>query len=472
MRVIITTLDIKLTGGAKSDPYFSDLLAHFLIEEGQPLDHGKYEAAKKSLSLLAQRRGYFDASFTKSSVDLFSKTNSATVSLWFDSGPMYKFGKLHFMQDLPVDSFIRDIVKFKQGDYFLSSKLSDFNNAINETGYFSAATVLPDFENKEGLEIPLNIFLTMRPDNSVNVGLGFSTDEGVRGKLRWLHPWVNKYGHSVEGNLIASIPRQEASIIYKIPLEDPLYNYFSLDTGYKMRDQNDTDTKQYIVGFNRHWQLSNTWLRTAYIRYDNEAGKQGQQTFSTELILPGISFTKLRTKGGSNVTWGDRQSVFFEIANKAWFSSENVIKVYGKTKWLRTYDGHQFVASAEAGAIQTSSIYNVPASMRFFAGGDQSIRGFDYESIAPKNNQDYLVGGLYLAVSSFEYRFPVSQNWKIAFFGDVGTATDDFSEPLSMGAGSGAVWASPIGPVRIYLGIPLTESENNFTVHFMIGPEL
>jgi len=110
--------------------------------------------------------------------------------------------------------------------------------------------------------------------------------------------------------------------------------------------------------------------------------------------------------------------------------------------------------------------------MRFFAGGDQSVRGFDYESIAPKDNQGYLVGGLYLAVSSLEYRFPVSAHWKVAFFGDAGTATDDFSEPLSMGVGSGAVWASPIGPVRIYLGVPLTESENKFTIHFMIGPEL
>jgi len=469
--VTITVFNLALNGEAKNDPAFNALLDTFLLEEGQVLNHGRYEEAKNTLTLLAQRRGYFDATFTKSSVDVFSKTNSATVYLGFDSGPRYKFGKLHFMQDVAATPFVKQIATFKEGDYFLSSKLSKFNNRINETGYFSNAMVLPDIENKKGLAIPMNVFLTMRPENSVNVGFGYSTDEGLRGKLRWQHPWVNKYGHSIESNLIASVPKQEASIKYKIPLEDSLYNYFSINTGYKMRDQNDTDTQEYLVGFNRHRKLSSNWLRTVYIRYDNESGIQGQQDFSTELILPGVSFSRLRTDGTANVQWGDRQRIYVEGANKIWLSSENVLKVYAKTKWLRTYYGHQFVFSAEAGAIQTDSIYNVPASMRFFAGGDQSVRGFDYESIAPKDSQDYLIGGLYLATASLEYRFPIARNWKIAFFGDTGTATDDFSEKMSIGAGSGVVWASPIGPVRVYVGVPLSESENDFTIHFMIGPE-
>ena len=472
-RVIITNLSIKLEGDAKFDKHYLALLNDFIIKEQDPLNHGKYEEAKKSLVKLAHRFGYFHSHYEKATVEVTSKTSTATVFLWFDSGPRYKFGKLKFSEELDANPFVESLENFKQGDFYDANLVNEFNADINDTGYFTSSTVYPDIENvNKNLEVPMNVILTMRPEDSFSVGLGYSTDEGVRGKFRWTRPWVNKYGHSIEGNVVASIPKQEASLVYKIPLEDPLYNYLSLKTAYKLLDQNDTDTVQYIFGINRHWRLSNRWLQTIYIRYDNESGRQGAQDFATELILPGISYSRSQTMGGINATWGDKQLVFFEVANKAWFSSDDVIKTYGQTKWLRTFAGHQFVFSAELGAIQADSIYNVPASMRFFTGGDQSVRGFQYESIAPKDSHGYLVGGKYLATASFEYRMPISRNWKIATFYDLGTATDDFSEPTSAGTGLGVVWASPVGPLRVYVGIPLTESDDNFTIHFRIGPEL
>ena len=472
-RVIITILSVKLEGDAKYDKNYLTLLNDFIIKEQDPLNHGKYEQAKKSFIKLAHRYGYFHSHFEKASVEVSSKTSTATVYLWFDSGPRYKFGKLKFSEDLKANPFIESLRNFKEGDYFDSRLVNAFNADINDTGYFTSSTVFPDIENvNENLEVPMTVILTMRPEDSFSVGLGYSTDEGIRGKFRWTRPWINKYGHSIEGNVVASIPKQEASLVYKIPLEDPLYNYLSFKTAYKLLDQNDTDTVQYIYGINRHWRLSNRWLQTLYIRYDNESGRQGSQEFATELILPGISYSRSQTMGGINATWGDKQLVFFEIANKAWLSSDNVVKVFGQTKWLRTLAGHQFVFAAELGAIKAESIYNIPASMRFFTGGDQSVRGFQYESIAPKDSHGYLVGGKYLATASFEYRMPIARNWKVAAFYDLGTATDDFSEPTSMGTGAGVVWASPVGPLRVYVGLPLTESENNFTIHFRIGPEL
>ena len=94
--------------------------------------------------------------------------------------------------------------------------------------------MLPDFNDKNGLSVPLTVLATMQAKDSFNAGLGYSTDEGIRGKFRWLRPWVNEYGHSVEANLVASIPKQEISFTYKMPLEDPLYNYLSVQAGYKM----------------------------------------------------------------------------------------------------------------------------------------------------------------------------------------------------------------------------------------------
>ena len=377
-----------------------------------------------------------------------------------------------FDTDIVAKENIISLRNFDKGDPFDTKILSTLNADLSETGYFKSITILPDFSKKDDLLVPLNVIATMQPQDSFNAGFGYSTDEGFRGKFRWSRPWVNQAGHSIEGNVVASLPKQEASLTYKIPLEDPLYNYLSLQSGYKMVNQNDTDTTQFVTGINRHWRFSNQWERTVFLRYEHEQGLQGQQEFSTSLIIPGFTFSRTRSQGGINATWGDKLLTSFEISNEWWLSSDDLIKMYGQGKIIRTYSGHQFIASAELGAILTDSIYNVPSSMRFFAGGDQSVRGFDYESIAPEDDDGFLLGGKFLTVASAEYRFPITESWKLALFYDVGTATDDFSEVLSSSIGTGIVWASPVGPIRLYVAKPITNEVNSYGIHFMIGPEL
>ena len=468
----ITKLSVKLTGEGQDDPQFKKILEDFPLKLNDILHHGDYEAAKNSLTNIAQRRGYFDAQYDKSLVEVTSKNNSAAVYLWFDTGVRYQFGELLFDSDLPAEKYIRSLQTFAAGDPFDLQIVNTFNSDINRTGYFRSITILPDLQNKQGLQVPLHVIASMRPKHSFNVGIGYSTDEELRGKFRWLRPWINNQGHSVEANIVASTYKQETSLTYKIPLADPLYDYASIQAGYKKVNQNDTDTNQYLVSLNRHRRLSNNWLRTLFIKYDYESGVQGQQEFSTQLVVPGISFKHTRSRGGVNAYWGDKRLVSLEASNKWWLSNSDLVKVYGKAKLLRSYQRHQFVTYAELGAINAGSIYDVPSSMRFFTGGDQSVRGYNYESIAPEDQQGFLLGGLYLAVASFEYRFPISENWKLALFSDAGTATDDFSEDISSSAGIGTVWSSPIGPIRFYLAKPFTSQTDSLAIHFIIGPEL
>ncbi|TEW55237.1 outer membrane protein assembly factor [Psychromonas sp. RZ22] len=471
-RTVITQVDLRITGEAVNNRHFQKFMVNLPIKEGQFLDHGKYAETKSAFKSLAQRYGYFDAKYTKSAVEVTQKNNTAVVILWFDSGVRYEFGELIFDNQIPSEKFVRALANFQPGDPYDSTTLNQFNEDLNETGYFKSITILPAIENKQDRKIPLHVIASKSPEDSFNAGFGYGTDNGLRGKFSWNRPWINKYGHSIGGSLIASAPMQEATLTYKMPIDEPLYHYDSIQSGYKMLDQNDTDTTQYVVGYYRHWKLDNTWLRTVYLRYDNESGRQGQQDFATELILPGISFSRTRSRGDINIDWGDKLLTYFEFANKNLFSSSTVVKLYAQSKIIRTYQGHQFVASAQAGGILANSIYNVPSSMRFFTGGDQSIRGYGYNEIAPRDTQDYLVGGYYLATTSLEYRYPIAENWKIAVFTDAGTATDDFAEPLSISTGTGLVWASPVGPVRLYFAVPLTDTSDNFRVHFMIGPEL
>ncbi|WP_435234159.1 autotransporter assembly complex protein TamA [Psychromonas sp. PT13] len=468
----VKKIDLNITGEGLLDRRFQDLIANFPIKDGDVFNHGTYESAKEQIKALAQQRGYFDAKYVKSSVEVSSKHNSAVVYLWFETGIRYQFGELVFDQQNRSEKYIRSLQSFAAGDPFDFSKLRNFNVEISNTGYFKSITILPLIDEKEGRRIPLRVVANNQPKDSYNVGIGYSTDVGVNGSLGWSRPWVNSQGHSIEADLSASSSEQEYSATYKIPIGDPNYDYASIKAGYIVDNQNDTDTDQYVVTFGRHRRSANNWLYTLFLEYDYEFGTQGSEEYNLRTISTGINFSKTTSRGGINATHGESRLGSLRVANEFWLSDTNFVKAYGKYKRLATSGNHQFVGYTELGAISADSIDDVPSSMRFFTGGDQSIRGFSYETIAPEDDDGLLEGGLYLTVASLEYRYAITESWKVALFTDAGTATNDFSEDFSSSAGIGAVWASPIGPIRFYLAKPLSDSDDSLGFHFMLGPEL
>lgn len=472
-RTRIVELDLQLKGEGNNDPAFSKLINEFAIHQDDYLNHGKYTEAKNSLLNLSRQRGYFDAKYEKSTVDVTAKANSATVHLWFDTGVRYQFGELTFTTDVPADKEIEALQTFKVGDPFEYKILREFNADLHKTGYFKSITIVPEIKVKSDLKVPLTVVAIMRPQDSFNIGLGYSTDQEIRSRFRWTRPWVNDYGHSIEANIIISAEQQESNFTYKMPVEDAIYNYTTVQLGYKNIDQNDTDTEQYIIAYSSHWKLDSDWLLTTFIKYDYEFGVQGQQDYSKRSIIPGISFSKSRQRGGINPYWGDKKLFSLEFSDEAWLSDDDFIKAYGQYKLLRSINKvHQFFINTEFGAIYTDSIKDVPSSMRFFTGGDQTIRGYEYESIAPKDDDGYLVGGQYLAVGSLEYRYPIADNWKVALFADAGNANDKINVDVSTSIGVGVVWASPVGPIRLYTAKPFNDDKDNTFIHLMIGPEL
>jgi len=124
------------------------------------------------------------------------------------------------------------------------------------------------------------------------------------------------------------------------------------------------------------------------------------------------------------------------------------------------------------GTIQTTDFDNIPSSLRFFAGGDQSVRGYEYESLAPSDADGDLAGGANLVVASLEYEHPVAEDWGVAVFADAGNAFDSFDEGLKTGVGFGVRWYTPVGPLKLDLGIPQDDADDEFRIHFSFGTGL
>jgi translocation and assembly module TamA len=132
----------------------------------------------------------------------------------------------------------------------------------------------------------------------------------------------------------------------------------------------------------------------------------------------------------------------------------------------------RFLARATIGVTEKSEFGELPPSVRFFAGGDESVRGFGYNTLGPKDELGNVIGGSNLLVASIEYERHLRGNFYGAMFLDAGNAFDGFDVDPAIGAGFGVKWLSPVGPLRFYLAHPLNKSDRSVRIHIRLGADL
>lgn len=473
-RVNITGVDIRLQGDAERDEAFQELIQTLPLKAGTPLDHGQYEAAKRALQNLALRRGYFDAEFTASRVEVDAVDNTAQVRLTFASGRRYAFGEVRFSETPFSEALLRRLVPFEPGDPYDAEAVAAFNRALLDSRYFQDVRVRPLPEAGPEGTVPVEVALSAQEPNRVGVGLGYSTDVGPRLRLTWARPWVNALGHSLSTSLELSEVRKQLTGQYQIPLRDPISDFLEIQAGYQDESFEDTDTQRFTLSVQRQQQLTSGWQRSIFVRLDQESFEQADQTGTTTLVLPGLSFTRTRVRGGIDPVWGDRLLATVEATDP--FIGSDVRLARGRlgARWLRgVAERHRFFFRADAGAVWTEEFTKVPPSLRFFAGGDQSVRGFAYNSIAPEADNGELLGGRYLLTGTAEYGWHFTEKWRLATFIDAGSAFNEVEEgAFKVGTGFGVAWVSPVGPIRLDLAWGVSEDRIPFRLHFTMGPRL
>ena len=472
--VRIYTSDIVLSGEAKDDPDFLALIAKSKLSKGTILNHGNYDSLKSSIRNLGLAKGYFDGAYEVSKLEVAPELNRAYVRLHYNSGIRYHFGKTTMTGSQIEDDKVQSLKTFEDGEPYSITKVGEYNQNLSNTDWFSSVFVEPDLSQLgEGREIPMKVSLAPQARNQIETGIGVSTDLGVKGTLKWKKPWVNELGHSFNSSLSISKPEQTITATYKIPLDDVLNDYYQVKYGMKNLDNRDTKSLESNLALERYWRLDNGWQRTVFIRYLVENYEQGLQDDLAQFVLPGIAFSRTRTRGGSMPMWGDKQTIMLEAGDDTLLSETKVVRFQGQTAWIRSIgNNHRGLTRLQFGGNFAEEFEKLSPSLRFFAGGDNSIRGYGYESISPRDESNALTGAKFIATSSFEYQYRLVGNWWGAAFYDIGDAFNDTPE-WKRGTGVGVRWASPIGPVSLDFAWGLDAKKGDeFQLHFSLGPEL
>ncbi|WP_127959934.1 autotransporter assembly complex protein TamA [Serratia microhaemolytica] len=475
--VRIAGSQIKLSGAAQYDEDYQELVSISEPTIGEILNHGKYDSFRDSLSGLALRKGYFDANLVRNQLGVEKRSRRAFWDIEFDSGERYYFGKVKFTGGQIRQDYLKNLVPFNQGDYYSSNDLAELNRRLSATGWFNSIVVSPDFSAvDEHRVLPLEALLTPRNSNIMELGAGFSTDIGPRVRGTWRKPWLNDRGHSFTVSTNLSKPEQQLDLSYRIPLQrSPLEQYYLLQSGFKRTDLNDTRSDSTKMVVSRNWDLSTGWQRAINLSWRLDHFTQGMVSNDTMLLYPGASVSRTRVRGGLMPEWGDSQRYSVDISNSLWRSDVDFLLLQAQNAWIRTLaDKHRFVTRAQFGWIETNTFEQVPPDLRFFAGGDRSIRGYRFQSISPRDEAGLLTGASKLMVGSVEYQYNLTGRWWGAMFFDGGQAVNDIKQQdIKTGAGMGIRWQSPVGPIKLDVAVPIRDDETRKMQFYIgLGPEL
>lgn len=468
---------VIIRGEARTDEDYQQLLSKGKGKIGGVLNHSDYDSFKSSLGNLALRKGYFDGDYRKSQLGVSVARHEAFWDIDYDSGQRYRFGDVSFEGSQIREEYLQNLVPFKKGDYYNSRDLAELNRRLSATGWFNSVVVAPQFDKgRKDKILPLHGVVSPRTENTIETGVGYSTDVGPRVKATWKRPWVNSYGHSFTTSANISAPEQQLDFSYKIPLlKNPVEQYYLLQGGLKRTDLNDTKSDSTTLAASRYWESSTGWQRAVNLHWSLDHFTQGNVTNTTMLIYPGVSVNRTRSRGGLMPTWGDSQRYSLDVSDTTWGSDIDFAVVQAQNVWIRTLaDKHRFVFRGNLGWIETSDFDRVPPDLRFFAGGDRSIRGYKYKGISPRDDDGKLTGASKLATGSVEYQYNVTGKWWGAVFIDSGEAVNDIAQSnFKTGAGFGVRWQSPVGPIKLDIARPIGDSENrNLQFYIGLGPEL
>ncbi|MEW6981369.1 autotransporter assembly complex family protein [Colwelliaceae bacterium 6471] len=482
---LVKSTKFIISGDGQTDPIFKEFIRQNIFEDNKKLNHGIYEDFKISLTSLALKYGYFDARFLESRIAIHQSYHSAEIYIHFDTGQQYHFGEINFSDVEIEDELLTQLVPFKASEPYHIKHLREFQNQLVQTQYFDNVIITPKTNISSDGKIPIDVNLEINDKHHLEFGIGYATDTDLRVSAGWETPLINSYGHQQKTKITYSRINPVGQFNYTIPLSHPLKDILQFELRLEDDIYGDISSKYWSARLSRIRNKTGL-ISEYYLRYLQEDWSRDGDKYATTYFIPGITWSKV-TRGGSpvNPSKGFSQYYNLEISHTAIEADINLARFHAKWKYITNInEKHRFVARAEFGILEPDSagLSKLSPSLRFFTGGDQSIRGFAYHSIGSRVSSDkdisdgqknqLVVGGSRLSVGSFEYQYQFAEKWRAVLFVDAGDAYTKNNMKLKYSIGPGIHYLSPIGAIRLDLGYSLSKDNPSWRIHFNLGAEL
>jgi translocation and assembly module TamA len=382
--VLVEHIDVRVDGPGETDPLFERILQHLPLHAGDRLKHAAYEAIKSDLQRTAATYGYMDAKLIRNELVVDPPNHKANIALELDTGQRYRFGATTIEQHVVSDKLVRRYLRYHQGEPYDLTQVLRSQFALDDAQYFANLEVLPGDPDRQALTVPVNIRADPSRRHRYSFGAGYATDTGVRGTLGFEDRHINTLGHSFSVEVqAAQVTKYYVQTHYRMPVGDPALENISLNASIEQQTLADVTAITQSAGpsftaVNGGWQ--HVWQLNAVRTVSEDVnGSDTQRLLVPELDLASVPkgylgeplfehpfFAELK---GSDAVLG---------------SDSNFIQLHVQTeKVFRLGPKWHLLLRDEAGATLVSRFSELPAVYRFFAGGDNSVRGFAYNELSP-----------------------------------------------------------------------------------------
>lgn len=471
--VRVTRAEVVVRGAGADEIRLKNLLAAFPLRPGSIPDQGVYESAKAVLKATALDLGYLDAAYSRHTLTINPDAGSCDIDLALETGTPFRFGPVTISgaPNYPAAKLQR-YLSFKEGEVFSHAELGETQLNFLNTDAFREVVITPRKDLAVDNRVPVTVQLTLNPRHSLRPGVGFATDSGFRVSLRYQNRNAFSWGHQFRTDLDLAETRQSLSATYAIPHRDDLSSQTLLKVGYERETPETYESRTAFTEVERLKGFGEDRIGSVYLRWQRDDYIIAGDNEWSRLVIPGARWREATYDDPQRPTSGYAYRLEMRGTHEDLGSGTTLLQLIGGGNVLLPLPG-PFSQSfrIDGGATwQADPISEVPASMRFFAGGDNSVRGYGYETLGPVDASGEVVGGRHLLTAGTDFECAVGEEWGVALFYDVGNAFDSLADfdPMQ-GAGVGLRRYTVVGPLKLDLARQINVEDPSWRVHVAIG---
>lgn len=453
------------------------------LESGQDAIASDILAAQERLLNALREAGYPMAEVKLLPGTLYPDQERLDVTFDVNAGQKADIGPIQFtgLKDMS-ESFVRERLLLHQGQPFSPSALQAARTDLMKLGVFSVVRMVPaDHLNPQG-NLPLTIDFTERPLHAVELGAAYSTDLGINLNATWRHR--NLFGGAEQLNLTAAFQfggNATTEPGYQIGAQFIKPDFLARDQSLEI---NLNAIKQSLQAYDQTALIERIALNRRFSdHWTGSIGLLGEQERITQegveqhynLIGLPLSLNYDSTNSLLDPTEGVRGSVMVTPMQSLGTQSATffIMQASGSTYFDLTNDGRSVVAlRGLVGKIAGTGVFGLPPDQRFYAGGSSTVRGYRYQSIGPSFPSGRPTGGTAVSAGTIEFRQRILDSYGVVAFVDAGQVTADsnpFGGSWRAGAGVGARYYTPIGPIRLDVAVPLNKQTGGDSFELYIG---
>lgn len=458
----LSQIRVRVKGDGSNNTDMQRWRKAFPLKVGDVFNNTTYENGKQSFFSVANQEGYIHAKLVKHTVTIDLNSYTASLRLIYNTGPQYFYGPINLQKTRLNNSFLRKFLRIKQGEAYSIPRLLTAQRNLSNSGYFSDVSIKQGKVEATSKQIPLALSFTPIKKMQYLTGLGYGTDTGYRGQLGWNWRLINSHGQHASTYYNLSQIGSSFGTTYYIPGYDPINEQYALsaNTASYKTDAGKSNLQRYGILFTKN---KGRWQFMYGVSYQQEkfalTGKANQKA---NLLMPAVTWLYLHTDNALKPNYGERISVNIQGADKHALSDVSFVQYRVEMRALIPISyRNRFKLESTIGGTFTDNFDLLPLSLRFTAGGAQSVRGYAYQSLGPAKH---------LLVLSAEYQYRVVGDWFGSYFQDAGNAfNSDQHIDLKRSQGVGVVWQSPIGTMELDYAQSLTDPSKKPMLQFSMG---